>query len=83
MSDNSGNGVSVLRCVSGCYAEVHISWEISLSISLNSSRLGNNGEVTVIVSLFIIQYLKGADRSFLTLTFYIREINLPSLYSFK
>ena len=28
MSDDSGNGVSVLCCVSGCYAEVHISWEI-------------------------------------------------------
>ena len=27
MSDDSGNGVSVLCCVSGCYAEVHISWE--------------------------------------------------------
>jgi hypothetical protein len=28
MSDNSGNGGFVLYCVSGCYAEVHISWEI-------------------------------------------------------
>ena len=27
MSDETGNGVSVLYCVSGCYAEVHISWE--------------------------------------------------------
>ena len=28
MSDNSGNGGFVLYCVSGCYAEVYISWEI-------------------------------------------------------
>ena len=27
MSDETGNGVSVLHSVSGCYAEVHISWE--------------------------------------------------------
>jgi len=29
MSDETGNGVFVLYCVSGCYAEVHISVEIS------------------------------------------------------
>ena len=28
MSDETGNGISVLHSVSGCYAEVHISWEI-------------------------------------------------------
>ena len=28
MSDNSGNGVFVLHSVSGCYAEVHISYLI-------------------------------------------------------
>ena len=27
MSDETGNGVFVLHSVSGCYAEVHISWE--------------------------------------------------------
>lgn len=30
MSDETGNGVFVLHSVSDCYAEVHISWEISL-----------------------------------------------------
>ena len=30
MSDNSGNGGFVLHCVSGCYAEVHISEKIRL-----------------------------------------------------
>ena len=29
MSDETGNGDFVLYCVSGCYAEVHISWAIS------------------------------------------------------
>ena len=29
MSDETGTRFSVLRCVSGCYAEVHISWESS------------------------------------------------------
>jgi len=29
MSDETGNGDSVLHSVSGCYAEVHISWEIT------------------------------------------------------
>ena len=32
MSDETGNGVSALHCVSGCYAEVHISWEICCSL---------------------------------------------------
>ena len=32
MSDETGNGVSVLCCVSGCYAEVHISCQISVYI---------------------------------------------------
>ena len=32
MSDNSGNGGFVLYCVSGCYAEVHISWEIYIVV---------------------------------------------------
>ena len=31
MSDETGNGVFVLHSVSGCYAEVHISWEIHVS----------------------------------------------------
>jgi hypothetical protein len=29
MSDETGNGVFVLHSVSGCYAEVYISWEIA------------------------------------------------------
>ena len=28
MSDETGNGDFALCCVSSCYAEVHISWEI-------------------------------------------------------
>ena len=35
MSDETGNGVFVLRSVSGCYAEVHISWEIFGAIILS------------------------------------------------
>ena len=45
MSDNSGNGGFVLRCVSGCYAEVHISYlnmltglKVTLSL-INLSKL--------------------------------------------
>jgi hypothetical protein len=36
MSDETGNGVFVLYCVSGCYAEVHISWESELISALAS-----------------------------------------------
>ena len=32
MSDETGNGVFVLHSVSGCYAEVHISWESFLRL---------------------------------------------------
>ena len=36
MSDETGNGVSVLYCVSGCYAEVHISWLNLLSVNIDT-----------------------------------------------
>ena len=34
MSDETGNGVFVLHSVSGCYAEVHISWENNTSFDI-------------------------------------------------
>ena len=37
MSDETGNGVFVLHSVSGCYAEVHISWEI-INLHLSKSE---------------------------------------------
>ena len=33
MSDETGNGNFVLYCLSGCYAEVHIRWEITFEIN--------------------------------------------------
>ena len=42
MSDETGIRFSVLCCVSGCYAEVHISWENiigSYSLSLTAKAL--------------------------------------------
>ena len=36
MSDETGIRFSVLYCVSGCYAEVHISWESFIMRSLKA-----------------------------------------------
>ena len=44
MSDETGIRFSVLYCVSGCYAEVHISWEIVMG--LTGAKVGRNFEMT-------------------------------------
>ena len=41
MSDETGNGVSVLHSVSGCYAEVHISWENIDSMDSSMDRMSD------------------------------------------
>ncbi len=61
MSDETGNGDFVLHCVSGCYAEVHISWEI-LPPTINNSNptMIKTDQTIYLFLMFIIMFFRVA-----------------------
>ena len=71
MSDETEIRFSVLHCVSGCYAEVHISWEITIQPSFNHhsrcpSRPSSQNALTFVKFLLAWPAVEPAESCYLS-----------------